>query len=481
MEYLEILSKILNRPLMKVEDNYLDVYFEIIKKYDQQKIINDNYIWDKAFNEIEKKYSINKYQDIYDKSVETSFSQIISAILSVKKIEQKTTLIPLVIYIDNNHIFYNLLINKGFFEDLLKQLIKILLGIKINVNIDNTSDLHWEKESFNRYKTAINNKNISNIYNFIFAYERGGYAFTPNSFYSFLIYVLHKLSFKELLKFLDKQKDILTILHLVYELSIENKLKLAKYSSSILFKFEILRQVVYFKNSSYICSVLYKNEKNIIKNIIKEFSKNDIWQQFLDFYLEYPSRSPLLFKSLGLSINELEDSKINSIIDNIRINRYYSQDCKDALNSFFNNIEGSKQEYILNKIFQRWLNFVNDYDDYMNTILITGVIDGAKEYIVRFMNKTEIEDLINNCIENIKEINNKWITDETMQTNYFYIQMSKLFILYFAENKNELNINYQFLQYVLKNDLRLKNEHSMSGEKTTLQLFSEYHQLENKV
>jgi hypothetical protein len=97
------------------------------------------------------------------------------------------------------------------------------------------------------------------------------------------------------------------------------------------------------------------------------------------------------------------------------------------------------------------------------------------------MNKTEIKVLINYCIENIKEIKNKWFDNKEKQTNYFYKQMSKLFILYFAKNKDKLNIDYKFLQYIFKSDLRLNNEHSINNEKTTLQFFSEYHQLTNKI
>lgn len=470
-KYLEILSKILKEPLKKVEDSYLDAYFEIVEEYGQQEIINNNDTWNKAFSKIEHQYCIGKYQVVHDENMKVAFVQVISAILSVKKSEQKIKLIPLIAYIDTKHIFYNFLIEKGFLNNVSKILIEILSNIDMHFNTDNISNLHWEKESFNSYKAAIKNKNIASIFYFVYRYEKN-HTFYPDTYVSFIVYTLFRLSFKELLRILDAQKDVVTMLHLVYELPMRDKLKLAKYSNNIIFKFEVLRQVVYFKYGDYCAISLKEDEEIIIKNIIIEFSEGDIWQQFLKFYLEYPLRSPLLFKPLGLSISELGYSKIDNVINAIKINKHTGQDCKKALNICFNNIEERKQNYIAKKIFKRWLGFVDDYDGYMNTVLLTEVVDIAREYVVRNMDKVEIKNLADSSINNIKEINNRWFAGETEQKSYFYKQVSKLFVLFFA--KDRVNLNTKFVQSLLEDNLYLRFEANTHTEKTTAQLFSEY-------
>ena len=158
-KYLEILSNTLNQKLLKVESNYLDNYFKIIKKNDFKEILNNNNVWHNAFSEIKKKYQIRRdIHSLGNSNIDINLLKVISAINVIKNKEKKMQLMLLIVYLDCNNILYQFLFNKKFFVDCQEKIFANLNKVTTNSNANNISNLHWESEVFQKYQNGIKKK-----------------------------------------------------------------------------------------------------------------------------------------------------------------------------------------------------------------------------------------------------------------------------------------------------------------------------------
>jgi hypothetical protein len=300
-----------------------------------------------------------------------------------------------------------------------------------------------------------------------------GYRFDEYS--DFLVSITYKLFFNDLIQIINDKKDTFEIIYLTHHLTVEEILTLATYSDNILLKFETIRKSVYFKTNNTYCFNLLKNEQKLLQNIISDFSKdNHLWQEFLNFYLIYPLRNPQLFKPLSEVVNLLKKDKINMLIESIKIDQYISDDSRTALNSCFLGIKNDdNQKYCLERLFVRWEKFIDTSDNYFLGIVLTDIFDMVIIYVRDFLDKNVIIANVENLIYELDEIDNKWFKDSSEQNNYFYKQMSKLFVYGFAFKKYEMNDLKDKVKDICINSIELQTE-SHHGKKTTLQLFDEY-------
>jgi len=468
-EYLNILSEALKKPLLKVEADYLSVYFEIIHKDNYEQILTSNDDWNQAFDAIDKQYQIDRYK-IHHTPIENNLRKMISAIALISSQEQKWLLMPLIVHLDDKHIFFQYLIAKPFFNDLNENIIGVLDAVTITGNLHGVSELHWEADAFRNYEAGIVERNIRNIYDFIQLFERGN-GFIPSSFITLCVFVLYRNSFESLVQILEKKHDVLTIIHLINGLSVSEKLKVACVSKNIILHFEALRETVYFQKGRKSFDV---EEQDLIVNLIVELSKNrEMWVQFLEFYLEYPLRSPLLFKPLGVALSQLSQDKIESFIVTIKIDKYVDNESKSSLNTCFSNIsDGSIQELIAKEIFERWLLFIENYDGYINSMLMSNVIDINMHYVTSSLEKSVVISSLEASINTIKELNNQWFRSEQEQVNQFYKYISKLFVYSIAIEKYELMELKAEVIAILDSNLEVKYE-SNQNVKTTCELFAD--------
>ena len=118
------------------------------------------------------------------------------------------------------------------------------------------------------------------------------------------------------------------------------------------------------------------NEEFICKTIM-DFSVNlELWQQFVSFYLEYPSRYPKLFKPLSKIMIQLDLKNVDLLLRGINLSGFVSNESQEALNSCFLNIEKEDmRKYCLETLFQKWLDFIDTSCDYFGSIVLTDVID----------------------------------------------------------------------------------------------------------
>jgi hypothetical protein len=460
-----------------VNMNILEKYYQLFEK---KKYLGNNF--EDIYNDMKKLYNIDLQSLKYgynNQEEQIIYQSLILAIVNENDIKKKVKLIPLIIYLDNNRIFYDYLYKINYFDDFVYGIKDFFVGtisdsgVRVN-NIEELSPYHQEKKWFENYKKGIENLNFKQIYSFIDGIERGmGHQF--DIYLDFLIFIAYKYFFEDLVKIANNKKDIFEIIYLTHILNIEETFKLAIKSTNYLLKFEFVRKAVYFKYNNYYCLNLLKVERDLLKDIIVQLSKDCyVWEQFLDYYLEYPLRSIQLFEPMSKAIKDIDKKCISSLIQAIKIDKYMDDNSKEALNSLILNIKNDLiQKEILEKLFYRWDDFIDNYNEYFGSIILTDVIDIVIIYIRDFLDKTLVIKNINKILDNLDEIDNIWFKDKIEQTNYFYKQMSKLFVYAFVLDKYELNEIKEKISIICNNNQILKKEQGYQA-KTTLQLFETY-------
>jgi hypothetical protein len=470
-----LLTNILaNNQISHVDMNILEEYYQLFKK---KKYLDNSF--DDIYDDMKKSYNIDLQSLRYgynNQNEQTIYKSLILAVVNETDTKKKTKLIPLIIYLDNDRFFYDYLFKIKCFDDFVCDIKDLFVGtissggVKVN-NIEELSPYHQEKEWFENYKKGIKNLNFKQIYSFVEGIERGmGHKF--DLYIDFLVFITYKYFFDDLVKITNNKKDMFEIIYLTNILNIEETLNLADKSNNYLLKFEAIRKSVYFKYDNNYCLNLLKVERNLLKNIIVQLSKDScIWQQFLDYYLEYPLRSIQLFEPMSKAIVDIDSKCISSLIQTIKIDNHIDDDSKEALNSLILNIKNDViQKEILEKLFYRWDEFIDNYSEYFGSIILTDIIDIVIVYIRDFLDKTLVINNINKILYNLDEIENFWFKDRSEQTNLFYKQMSKLFVYAFVLDKYELPDMKEKISIICSNNQILKKEQGYQA-KTALQLF----------
>lgn len=58
-----------------------------------------------------------------------------------------------------------------------------------------------------------------------------------------------------------------------------------------------------------------------------------VWEDFLKYFMIYPSRNPKLFLPLSEVLNQSQYDVIDIFIDTVKINQYFDENSKEALNN----------------------------------------------------------------------------------------------------------------------------------------------------
>jgi hypothetical protein len=451
----------------------LDKYFDM---FDKKKYIGKNF--ESIYKDMSDAYNFDLQSIRYgynNTDEKKTFQDLILAVINESDLKKKIKLIALIIYLDDNRLLYDYLYQINYFNDFVESIKDFFVGtigdseIKIN-NIDQLSDYHHEKEWYKNYKYGIESLNFQQIYSFVEGFERGR-GFNFDIYVDFLIFIAYKYFFDDLVNIATTKKDMFEILYLTHILTIEETLTLASQTESTLLKFEAIRKAIHFQKNKN----LLENEQKLLQIIIVQLAKDkDIWQQFLDYHLEYPLRSVQLFRPLGEVINELDNNSRDMLIQSVKIDKYLSNDSKEALNCCFINIQNNDiKKYCLEALFNKWDEFIDVSDDYFGSIVLTNVVDLVIVYVRDFLDEKIFIKKVERILDTLKEIDNRWFMNISEQSNYFYKLMSKLFVYSFAFEKYQLIDTKLQVKNIVKCNSVLKKEQVYQA-KTTLQLFDEY-------
>ncbi len=468
----QFITQILESNTSKIDDSFLDKYYEL---FDTKKYLEKDF--DSIYEDMETAYDIKKYSIPYDDKSTAIYKQLVLSVVNIFDTKKRLKVIPLIVYLDIENILYTYLYVNNYFDSFIEAkdyFIDTLKDSSASVDTKNLSKHHWESEAYESYKKGLEQKDFTKIYNFIEAVQRGNFMYEP--YMDFLSFVSVKMFFDDFINVLDSINDIFKIKYLLNNLTTKEKLLLADKTKNILVKFDAIRSSVYFQSTHHSCSNLLKDENEFISKLMLSLTEDkQVWKDFLQYFLIYPSRNPQLFLPLADVLNQSNDDILDIFIETIKINQYLDEDSKEALNNSILKIEDDEtQKYIMEKIFTKWKDFIDSYEDYMGNLFLTDVIDIAIVYIREFLLKEVIEKEIAMLILNIEEIDNHWFKDSSEQGNYLYKQLSKLFVFSFSVEKHRLDNLKNEIKLSLQNiEKDLRREYSYRT-KSTMQLFNEY-------
>ena len=466
------LTQILESNVSKLDDSFLDKYYEL---FDTKKYFGKDF--DSIYKDMETAYYIKKYSMPHDDNSTAIYKQLVLSVVNIFDNKKRLKVIPLIVYLDIENILYTYLYENNYFDcfaGIKDFFIGTLKDSSVSANTKNISKHHWESEAYESYKQGLEQKDFTQIYNFVEAIQRGNFMYEP--YIDFLSFMSAKMFFDDFVNVLDTVNDVFKIKYLLNNLTTKEKLLLADKTKNILVKFDAIRSSVYFQSNRNNCSNLLKDENELIsKNMLSLTQDKQVWKDFLQYFLIYPSRNPQLFLPLADVLSQSSDDVLDIFIDTIKINQYFDEDSKEAINNSILKIEDDEvKKYIMEKIFLRWCEFIDNYEDYIGSLLLADVIDIAIVYIKEFVSRDVIKNEINHFIYDIEEIDNKWFKNSLEQSNYLNQQLTKLFVYGFSLEKHGLNNTKNEVKRLLQsieNDLRGER---INNTKSTMQLFNEY-------
>lgn len=427
-EYLEILKEIvLSDKNVICDKEFLYEYFKIIKKIGLGKIIKDDEEFDKALILFEQKYEFSKYRVYIDDSQKNILEKIIYLIKINFKEESKccTELLPLIVYIDSNNILseYLFITNSNYnYEDVNTYMLDSLKSFIINIDTKKMlPEYDWKLEMKKGYEDGLKGHDFIAIYEFIDSVV-GGWKFRYNDFINLFSYIIVKTDKTEYIKIINKKNSVLEIKFLIENLSIEEKLQVASESENILVKFEVIKELVQIANLD---TILLKDLSNIIEYFTKDI---DTWKNLIIFYFKSPSSYPGFFSCLGMIIqNGIEEKFIEVIIKELKFSLHINEKSKESINNCFNRdvLNIIKNEF-LEEIYTRWESMILSYEEYVNRIYETEVIDIVIYYIIHIMDDDIYNSKYNKYTSEINEIDNTWFVDKSAQISYKYKRLSIL-------------------------------------------------------
>ncbi|MFN0290342.1 hypothetical protein [Pedobacter helvus] len=310
---------------------------------------------------------------------------------------------------------------------------------------------YHEREAFERYKQGIKEKNIAKTYDLIHSIERGRGIMISSmieNLYRF-IYSLDPAKFADLLELKKEPHNIISLLQWMDK---PEFIGLSKFQfSSLWLPFEVLRQLSTSEN---------KNEEHgeveagtLFINQLYKLSK-DFYFQTLDYFTSDEIRN----KSLGVHLSSLSKDNLKEVLDeHCKLNNNDKDKItKDKLlDAFDKNADEDKTLYLLSIVYDKWNLFMDSLmhkpDFYAADLVLTDYVNYVLHYQIATQSTIEIENQIAKIIENIVYINEKWFYSNSTRNNFFYLELSKLYILsftagYFIKQGNTVEIdNWQDL------------------------------------
>jgi hypothetical protein len=413
-----------------------------------------------------KIYEYNEYGQLPNE--DEIISRYKKEISTITNLERKKKVLPLILFIGED--FYQELFKIGFFNELQEFLLKELKEINFDINLTTLDEDSYQFENQSNLKKEIENFDFNTILGFNFNLPNMG----NNQYVRFLYFIAEKLFFEEYCRVL-KNKNSFNFLCLTNFLESDyfnskytrDKKRRIKLLEHITEKNKLILEIRFLRDLLW-----HEYDRILVKSIIIELSKDvSIWKSFCEYYLNNISQYKKLFQPLGELINDFQKEKIDIFIASIKIDKYSRDDNIKALNDC---LLQDKNKYILEKIFQKWLDFIDNYDDYFSLIILTDFRDILIEYVTNYLEKNKIEEELKKCIYNIEEINNKWFKSNIEQNNYFYKNMTKLFLYGVAIKKYDLQDIKSDIKDICTKSFLLDIECKYGNKKTTLELFETY-------
>lgn len=327
-------------------------------------------------------------------------------------------------------------------REISKSTFDLLSKIKFNTSSQNGTS-RYELELVKNYIVGASELNITKVYNFVNAYERGGRGFHINYLLERICWFMFYLNYKFYIKLVNNFTKPLEFIFFFQSLN-ENELVKISSEKGILnnwASFELIRQIlkrgddsneIKIKLSDAICERLVQIKQNnfeFLKQTISHFENKILFNSSLGKFLTTVTKI------------ELEDIVTTSLL----IDKYaFKNKAKNYLLNYYSENSTDKQlDTLLSLIYKKWESFYEtlyfDKEFYSNSIVLTDYCEFIVEYFISLKTNNEIIEITNEQIENLLNIDSIWFKNQTNQITYFYLYISKLYLLSHAYKFKKLN------------------------------------------
>lgn len=436
--YKEFLISVLSETNNKVRENILDNYFKIIDNLEFEKIIKDHEQYEDMTFMIQEKYNFEICNVIHNEEKKEILRDLIIGVKnkSIENNSQLKLLLPIIIFLDYKNILIDNIFNeleiiykiKEFCVDFLEN---FEISIEIPEYIKSNSN---ENIAFNKYKEGLKKRDFINIYNFIEMLENSIY-YIDNCFFRFCSYIMKNNYKDEYIEILNQKENILEIQLMISNLEESELIEVGNETSNFLVKFEVIRHFINDRTKQI------ENEEILLglSSIIVDFSKDEnIWTEFMKYYLRFPIKWPKFFIILGQVLKDINKKEIEIILKELKIDVHSS--CK-TLNIIKNTFTQENMKNLIGDsskiIYDRWKNCIENSSDERVSIILTDAKDIVIFYIINKMSNDEFESMCKKYIKEVNEINNHWFKSSIKRMSYYNKKVSILFALGFRMNLEE--------------------------------------------
>lgn len=374
-----------------------------------------------------------------------------------KKKSKSELLVPIIIFLDCKNILVDDIFNESEIVEKIKEFCTGFLDkFEISIEIpEYTKSNSIENIAFRKYKKGLKKYNFINIYNFIEILENSMH-YPENCFFGFCSYIMKNNYKQEYIEILNQKGDILEIQLMISNLEENELIEVGKETSNYLVKFEVIRHFINNRTKQI------ENEEILleISRIIVDFSKDEnIWTEFMRYYLRFPIRWPKFFVILGQVLKDINKKEIEIILKELKIDVHSSYKILNIIKETFtqenmNNLIGDSSKII----YDRWKDCIENSKDERVSIILTDAINIVIFYIIKRMSNEEFESMCEAYKKELNEINNYWFENSVKRMSYYNKKVSILFALGFRmglEERNRLLIMFEKSCLVREEDLNL--------------------------
>ena len=212
-------------------------------------------------------------------------------------------------------------------------------------------------------------------------------------------------------------------------------------------KIECIRKTVYCKNTNTPLpdSIFPQLSKAIVSVATTD---EELFAQFLEYFLKYPVRSPFLFPALGMSISQLNEKLIQIVVGaiNIELEHSYAALYERLMQSLKLVAPNDVALTVTKSIFEKRQLFLENIKvSSVNEIKLTNVVNVAIEYLT-ISSPDVLFEFLAAAVKQINEVSIQWHRTETEMNTKLWLALSEIKVASLAFEASDIReVNDQYL------------------------------------
>lgn len=317
-------------------------------------------------------------------------------------------------------------------------LLEAWAGFSYQISVPNGASIN-ETRLFSKHNDGLTTLNLFDIYDLVDSIDRGcGIPDTPIAALAWHLYYSEK---EKYLKLLAAKKNYFEIRTLLNDLDDQHLSIVAIESENKLAKIECIRKLVYFRNRNMpLPDSLYPLLSTAISSIAS--TDENLFKQFLDYFLKYPVRCPSLFPALGIAMSTLDEKFRQMIVDSIQINLEHNDAAlfNSLIQTLKLNASSDVVMSVAESVFNKRQSFLEKIElPSVNEIKLTNVVNVIVEYLIAASPEVFFE-FLDTAVKQLNKISVQWHRTETEMNTRLWVALSEIKIASLAFEASDIGV-----------------------------------------